>query len=210
MEALSVADINKEYHTDLNYDRVDGLLVKILWWHFAAILIGALATYYLKPITFLPSSFSWHELTRGEVVGSIAIAFLAALVPTLLRGRFSNHYHYRLIMVAAYMTFSFLIILVGSSTEMHFYLFGIWALLTFYGDWRLVWIGFALMVVHHVILNFTVPDWLYQYGRNDIALLIYIILSLPAAIFTAKIAGNIRQAVVSIAEANKYIQSRVN
>ena len=203
-------DINRAYYRDFSYARVDGLLVKILWWHFVVLLLGTLFIYYFQPASFYPSPFSWRILSTFDVIFSIGAALLAALIPTILRGRLKNHYHYRLVMLAAYMLFSFLLILVsGGSTEMHFYLFGIWALLTLYCDWRLIWIGFALMLVHHVVLNFTISQWLFQYGENNLALLAYVLFTLPAAIFTARIAQNGRRAVVAMAEANKFIQSKV-
>ena len=203
-------DVNREYYRDFNYDIVDRLLVRILWCHFFVILLGASLIYFLQPADFYPSPFSWRDLTLMEAEGSVLVAFLAALIPTMFWGRLENHYYYRLIMLGAYMTYSFLLVLVsGGSTEMHFYLFGIWALLTLYSDSRLIWIGFALMLVHHGLLNFIAPAWLYQYGRSDLALLAYALFALPAAYFTAQIAQSGRRAVVAIAEANKLIRTKI-
>ena len=203
-------DINKEHYQALGYEKTDGLMIKVLWWHFAVLALGALAIYYFQPANFYPNPFSWRSLTIGETVGAILVGFLASLIPTLLRNRIANHYFYRLIVTAAFMVYSFLIVLVsGGSIEMHFYLFGVWALLTLYYDRRLIWAGFFLMFLHRAILNYTIPLWLYHYGRNDVSLLAHTIFALLAAIFTARIAESARQSIIKLKEANSLLESKI-
>ncbi len=211
MHLLSLKDINSDYHNDFNYDKTDRLLISILWVHFFVIAAGALAIYFFEFSRFYPSPFSWSILSVFDVKVALISALVAALMPTMLRGKLKNHYLYRLIMLSAYMIFSFLLILVGGgSIEMHFYLFGIWTLLTLYCDQRLIWIGFIMMLIHHIVLNHTFPEWLSQYGRNDLALVAYIAFSLPAAFFSAWIAENGRRAVHSVIQANTFIRSKLN
>ena len=204
------SDINANYYQDLNYERVDRLMLKILWWQFVIITLGTLAIYFFRPSDFYPSAFSWRDLALPEVVGSIALGFLASFIPTLLRGKLANHYHYRLLVMAAYMMYSFILILVsGGSIEMHFYLFGIWSLLILYYDSRLIWVGFAIMLLHRIILNYVHPIWLYHYGRNDVAFFAHLIFAFLAAFFIAHIAMNGRRSMISVSEANKLLKSRV-
>src|SRR5579859_4628677 len=113
------------------------------------------------------------------------IAFLAAGVPTVLWGRLSNHYVWRLIMSAALTVYSYLFVFMsGGSIEMHFHFFMVMALITVYSDWRLGWLVFVLTVLHHGILNYVAPTWVYSYGRNDIAVVAHALPVLATAIFT--------------------------
>ena len=60
-------DINRAYYRDFSYDRVDGLLVKILWWHFVVLLLGTLFIYYFQPANFYPSPFSWLKPAERSI-----------------------------------------------------------------------------------------------------------------------------------------------
>lgn len=208
--ASFLSDINQIYTKDFNYPSVDRLMIRILWVHFLAVALPAILIYAFRPADYYPSPFSWRDLSLPEVTGAILAAFIAVIVPTILKGRLQNHYYYRLIVTAAYMAYSFLVVFVsGSSIEAHFHLFGIWALLTLYYDRRLIWFGFILMILHRLILNYTVPDWLYHYGRNDISLVAHILFALMVAIFTSWIAENGRKALALIFEGNKIMESRI-
>jgi phosphotransferase system glucose/maltose/N-acetylglucosamine-specific IIC component len=169
-----------------------------------------LAIFYFHPAEFYPSPFSWRDLSLNEVGGIMLASFLAALVPMLLRRTFENHYHYRLLMLFAYMAYSFLLVVAsGGAIEMHFYLFGIWALLTLYYDWRLIAVGFTSMLLYHTLFDITAPQVLYFYGKNNFSLIAHVMFALIAAIFTINIAKNGRKAVVDIKRANEFIQSKL-
>jgi methyl-accepting chemotaxis protein len=62
------------------------------------------------------------------------------------------------------------VLISGGSIEMHFHFFMIMAVLVVYSDWRLGWLVLVLTALHHVILNYVRPDWVYFYGRNDFAI----------------------------------------
>jgi hypothetical protein len=207
---FSLTDTTLSHHEDLHYTSIDTWLTVILWIHAFVVVLCTFTIFWLQPSHLYPTPFSWDVLSALELQVLTVGSFVAALLPTLLRGRVRNHYLYRLIMMGSYMLFSFLLVMMsGGSTEMHFYLFGIWALLTLYGDERLIWIGFLLMLVHHVILNFAMPEWLYQYGRNDLSLISYVLFAFPAALFTAWIAKSKYAMIEQISAANTFIKSKI-
>src|SRR5438094_656534 len=115
-----LSDINKDNYYSLNYGKVDRQLVKILWWHFAALLIGALAIWYWRPSILYPTPFSWRVISLSEALWTIGIGLLASIIPTILMGKIKNHYLYRIIMTFALLVYSYLLVFVtGGSIEAH-------------------------------------------------------------------------------------------
>jgi PAS domain S-box-containing protein len=204
-----ISDINREYADALNYPRVDRFMIKILWWHFGFTVLLAVASSYLRLSAWLPTPFAWRVLSVDEASSGAVIGLLAAAIPTLIRGRIGNHYVWRLIMSAALTTYSYLFVfLSGGSIEMHFHFFMVMALITVYSDWRLGWLVLVLTSLHHVILNYTTPTWVYFYGRNDLAVVAHIIPVASTAVFTTLLCVNHRRSVATGQTALKQLAER--
>ena len=118
-------------------------------------------------------------------MGALSVGLAAALIPTLVQGKLDHHYLWRIFVSVALTTYSYLFVFVsGGSIEMHFHFFMIMALLVVYADWRLEWIVLILTALHHGILNYLQPEWVYFYGRNDISVIAHALPVLTTAIFT--------------------------
>ncbi len=190
------ADINRDYADALNYRSVDRFIVAILWWHFGAVALLAFTNSVLRLAAYFPSPFAWRVISLHEAAAVVLVGWSAALIPTLLRGRLGNHYFWRILISVALTTFSYLFVFVsGGSIEMHFHFFMIMALLVIYSDWRLGWIVCVLTALHHVILNYLQPQWVYFYGRNDFSVVAHIIPVIGCAVFTTLLCANNRRAV---------------
>src|SRR5579859_5559355 len=194
-----VSDINRDYAAVMNYGAVDRFLVKVLWWHFGFAALMAFTNSYLRLAQRYPSPFSWRVLSGPEAVTAAAIAFIAAAVPTLIRGELDNHYVWRIIVSVAFTMYSYLFVFMsGGSIEMHFHFFMVMALLTVYADWRLGWIVLVLTALHHGILNYVEPHWVYFYGRNDLAVVAHALPVAATAIFTSLLCVNHRSSVATL------------
>ena len=105
----------------------------------------------------------------------------------------------RRLVTMALTTFSYLFVfLSGGSIEMHFHFFMMMALLIVYLDWRLGWLVLLLVGLHHGVLNYVAPHWVYFYGRNDFSVIAHAIPVLATAIFTTVLCANNRQVVLRL------------
>ena len=193
------SDINKGLEAAMNYHAMDRFMMKVLWWHFAFAglmaglnSVGQLAAYF-------PSPFSWRLISVHEAIGAMVIGLGAAGIPALLRGTLGSHYAWRVLVTVALTTFSYLFVfLSGGSIEMHFHFFMMMALLIVYLDWRLGWLVLLLAGLHHGVLNYVAPHWVYFYGRNDFSVIAHAIPVLATAIFTTVLCANNRQVVLRL------------
>lgn len=189
------SDINKENYYVLDYDRVDKWLIRFAWGNAIFLTVYAFLIYFIAPAKFYPNPFSWRVVGLNEVVIVSIISLSAAAIAHFLRGRMRNrHYLYRFIMTNALMAFSYLFVFIsGGSIEWHFHFFVIFAALSLYSDWRLGWWAIVAVAMHHGILNFFSPNWVYFYGRNDVAFVAHALLVFFMAIITTRISENNRQ-----------------
>jgi signal transduction histidine kinase len=191
-----ISDINKDYAAVMNYDRVDRFVVNILWWHFAALALLTFTNSVLQAALYYPSPFSWRLISGPEALGTIVVGLAVALMPTWVRSKLDHHYLWRVFISVALTTYSYLFVFVsGGSIEMHFHFFMIMALLVIYADWRLEWIVLILTALHHGLLNYIQPEWVYFYGRNDISVIAHALPVLTTAIFTSLLCQNHRNTV---------------
>jgi len=201
------SDINKEYATAMNYGGVDRFIVAILWWHFGAITLLTFTNSFLKLASYFPSPFAWRVIGLREALAAILVGWSAALIPALFRGKISDHYVWRVLVTVALTTYSYLFVFVsGGSIEMHFHFFMIMALLVIYSDWRLGWIVLVLTTLHHVILNYLQPQWVYFYGRNDFSVVAHLIPVTGSAIFTTLLCQNNRSSVEVLEDTKKRLE----
>jgi methyl-accepting chemotaxis protein len=117
---------------------------------------------------------------------------------------------YRILVTNALFLYSFLIVFTtGGSIEGHFHFFVIFLLLVMYYDWRLGWFGLVAVALHHGILNYVAPSWVYFYGRNDTSVIGHALPVLFTVLFTTIIAENGRRSVGEAAVTNKDLENRL-
>jgi hypothetical protein len=135
-------------------------MIRVLWWHWAALVFLTVANTVFQLGRYFPSPFSWRIPTLEEGAGTITVGLLATIAAAWAHGRLHNHYAWRILVSVSLTTYSYLFVLIsGGSIEMHFHFFMIMAVLVVYSDWRLGWLVLVLTALHHVILNYVRPDW---------------------------------------------------
>ncbi len=199
-----ISDINEKFANALGYEQVDRYMKNVLLWHLAALTLLIFTNAILKISVDYPSPLSWRVITPGEGLVAALIGLAAAFIPISLYGKFKNHYHWRILLTVALVTYSYLFVFIsGGSIEMHFHFFIIAALLVMYADWRLGWVLLVLTGLHHGILNYFQPGWVYFYGRNDFAVISHAIPVLVMVIFTSAICETIRSGVLALDLTNR-------
>lgn len=205
-----ISDINKKFAEALGYPEVDRFMRKVLWWHLAAFALLVFTNSFLKMAESFPNPFSWRIIGATEAMVALAIALAAVLVPLSLSGKLKNHYHWRIVITIAFLVYSYLFVFIsGGAIEMHFHFFIIAALIVMYADWRLGWILLVLTGLHHGILNYVEPGWVYFYGRNDFSVISHAIPVLVMVLFTTAIAEIIRGGVMALDLTNRGIIAKL-
>ena len=207
------SDINHGYETGLNYQKTDKFMLAIHWWSFGVIVLLSLTNSilhigkYFPLAANYPSPLSWRVIPVPEALVALGIALLAALLPTLLINRFKNHYYWRLFISFTLSIFAYLgVFIAGGSIEMHFMFFAMIALVAIYADWRLGWFMLVLVGLHHTILNYLAPFWVFEYGRNDLAIIAHAIPVVITVIFTTIICNIHRNAIDQIQQVRTDLQ----
>lgn len=201
-----VSDINEKFSQALAYPKIDKYMIKVLWWHFGVFALLVFTNTILKIAQKYPNPFSWRVITPTEAIYGLMIALVATLLPTILKGKIKNHYFWRIIITMALLFYSYLFVFIsGGSIEMHFHFFIIAALIVMYADWRLGWILLLFTGIHHGVLNYFQPGWVYFYGRNDFSVISHAIPVLIMVIFTTVLCEIIRGGVMSLDLSNKVI-----
>ena len=204
MKELLTADINERYAVALNYRQIDRFMIQVLWWHFIAIGLLTLGNTVFRLGLYFPSPFSWRVPTLEEGAVTIGLGLLASAIPAGLYGRVRNHYAWRVLLSASFTAFSYLFVFIsGGSIEMHFHFFMIMALLVMYSDWRLGWFVLVLTALHHAVLNYLQPNWVYFYGRNDFAIVAHGLPVGVMALFTTRLCQIQRQSVAILEETRR-------
>ena len=205
-----ISDINRGYEKAMNYQAVDKFIIKVHWWSFGALIILAILNSVIKIATYYPSPFSWRGISAPEALLALAIGFAAAIIPTVLVGKMSNHYLWRVLATATLTFYAYLIVFIsGGAIEMHFIFFAMVTLVVIYSDWRLGWIMLVLVGLHHGILNYIAPTWVYFYGRNDFAIVAHALPVLIAVIFTTILAENNRKSILDLEDAKTGLEKTV-
>ena len=192
-----ISDINKDLAADLHYGEVDRFMVKVLWWHLGVLFSLVILNAVVKLASFYPSPLSWRVISIPEAIAASVFALLATLIPVFLVAKIKNHYAWRAGVTVALVVYSYLFVFIsGGSIEMHFHFFMIAALLVIYADWRLGWILLLFTGLHHGILNYVEPGWVYYYGRNDFSVVAHAIPVLVTVIFTTYLCATYRSSFV--------------
>jgi two-component system sensor histidine kinase/response regulator len=204
MKELLTADINERYAVALNYRQIDRFMIQVLWWHFLAIGLLSLGNTVFRLGLYFPSPFSWRVPTLEEGAVTIVLGLLASAIPAGLYGRVRNHYAWRVLLSVSFTAYSYLFVFIsGGSIEMHFHFFMIMALLVMYSDWRLGWFVLVLTALHHGVLNYLQPNWVYFYGRNDFAIVAHGLPVGVMALFTTRLCQTQRQSVAILEETRR-------
>ena len=204
MKELLIADINERYAVALNYRQIDRFMIQVLWWHFIAIGLLTLGNAVFRLGFYFPSPFSWRVPTLEEAAVTIVLGLLASAIPAGLYGRMRNHYAWRVLLSVSFTAYSYLFVFIsGGSIEMHFHFFMIMALLVMYSDWRLGWLVLVLTALHHGVLNYLQPSWVYFYGRNDFAIVAHGLPVAVMALFTTRLCQTQRQSVAILEETRR-------
>jgi len=199
-----LGDINDRYAAALHYEQVDRFMIRLLGWHWVALALLTVANTGLQLGLRFPSPFSWRVPTLVEAAGTVLVGALATVLPVCLRPYLRNHYMWRILVSLALTTYSYLFVLIsGGSIEMHFHFFMIMALLVVYSDWRLGWLVLILTALHHAVLNYVEPQWVYFYGRNDFAVIAHGLPVAITAVFTTILCRNNRRSVAILEEARR-------
>jgi signal transduction histidine kinase len=194
-----LSDINKGYEEALGYKSIDSFIIKLAWWHLGIFTLVALLVSVFKVSNSYPSPLSWRVISISSAAICVVLAFVATSLVVFLHGKLSDHYRWRVLVSVAFVVYSYLFIYIsGGSIEMHFHFFMIATVLAVFSDWRLGWILLALTALHHGVLNFVEPGWVYYYGRNDFAVVSHALPVLVTVIFTTVLCVNHRRALVDI------------
>ncbi len=204
-----ITDINKDHEDSLNYKYVDNFIIKVLWWHLGIFILLVFTNSVIKLASFYPSPLAWRVISLNGAVVTTLIALVVTLVPIFLKNKISNHYIWRILITVCLTFYSYLFVFIsGGSIEMHFHFFIIAALLIIYADWRLGWVLLLLTGLHHGILNYVEPGWVYYYGRNDFAVIAHALPVLVAIIFTTVLCITSRKSIVNLKEAQLGLENR--
>lgn len=204
-----ITDINKDYTAALSYSATDRFMVHVLWWHLGVFALLAFLGAGLKIAATYPSPLAWRIISVPEAVFSVLVAIFSTLIPVLLIGTMRNHYLWRIVVTTALVVYSYLFVFIsGGSIEMHFHFFIVIALLVIYSDWRLGWILLVLTGLHHGILNYIEPGWVYFYGRNDVAVIAHSLPVLVGVICTTVLCNIGRQSVINLKQAQVGLEEQ--
>lgn len=204
------SDINKAYAASMNYEKVDAFIVRVHWWSFGWLAFHAFVVSIIKIADSYLSPLSWRVIPLPDALIALLIALASVLLVHYYRGKIANHYHWRLMVATTLNILTYLLIfLSGGAIELHFLFFTMMALIVVYSDWRLGWFMLLLIAIHHSTLNYFAPEWVYEYGRNDLALLVHAIPVVITAIFTTMLCENTRNAIKTLEDAKTGLADTV-
>jgi signal transduction histidine kinase len=203
-------DINAPYAEALGYDRLDRLTLRVLWAHVLLLCGLALAHVVWRIGERYPSPLGWRPVdAEGALLGATA-GLVTALAATLLHGRISNHYLWRLVATLALTSFSFhFISLSGGAAEMHFHYFLVAAYVTAYMDWRLPWAVAFVGIAHMVGLGVVLPSWVYVDGFSRVGVVSHAVSLLTMALFLTLICVNQRRRTAALVGARLALEEDI-
>jgi len=91
--------------------------------------------------------------------------------------------------------------------EMHFYYFVVLAMLSGFCDWRVLIVGAALIALHHLGLNFTVPAAVYPGGSDFLRVVVHAIAVVVETAMLILIGHEIRTAFATAQEARSAAEA---
>lgn len=65
----------------------------------------------------------------------------------------------------------------------------------------------VLVALHHIILNYFAPSWVFEYGRNDLAIIAHAVPVIITVIFTTILSNTHRSTTMQIQELRNDLQA---
>src|ERR1700722_17880370 len=90
--------------------------------------------------------------------------------------------------------------------EMHFYYFAVLAMLSGFCDWRVLALAAGLVSLHHLSLNFILPDLLYPSGSDLLRVCVHAVVVVIEVAMLMFIGQTIRNAFSTAANARQYAE----
>ena len=90
--------------------------------------------------------------------------------------------------------------------EMHFYYFAVLAMLSGFCDWRVLALAAGLVSLHHLSLNFILPDALYPSGSDLLRVCVHAVVVVIEVAMLMYIGQTIRNAFSTAANARQYAE----
>src|ERR1700731_2447210 len=87
--------------------------------------------------------------------------------------------------------------------EMHFYYFAVLAMLSGFCDWRVLALAAGLVSLHHLSLNFILPDAVYPGGSNPLRVSVHAVVVVIEVAMLIFIGHTIREAFATAAQAGQ-------
>ncbi|WBH17876.1 methyl-accepting chemotaxis protein [Sphingomonas radiodurans] len=117
----------------------------------------------------LPLLYVWgHLLGSSNIAPAIAVTALVNIAPTMMAVRARHDLAARMTfgVIAALLPASYVFLLAGSPWQMdaHMYFFVSLSLLAVLCDWRPLALAAVLIAVHHLVLTYAMPQWVFQSG----------------------------------------------
>src|SRR5579863_3737916 len=118
-------------------------------------------------------------LGRGVLPDTVACGVLAAIPVVLLyAGRPITMVAFGLAITLVGQTSLLVLVFSGHpwQVEMHFYYFAVLAMLSGFCDWRVLVFAAGLVSVHHLSLNFGLPEAVYPGGSNFLRVVVHAVV----------------------------------
>ncbi len=144
----------QEHHEEVyrRTDRIFAILLAVEW------IAGVAVALWITPRTWIGPDSQIHVHLLAALFLGGAISLFPIVLALFLPGRVLTRY---VITVAQMLMGALLIHLTGGRIETHFHVFGSLAFIAFYGDWRLLITGSAVVVIDHFLRGVFWPQSIF-------------------------------------------------
>ena len=161
---------------------------------------------YLIPYLYIHIPLIWLSsfLTGNPVSGILVFSVILCVIPTILfkvtgvsaLTRYVSTVSFMLLIAALVFAFR------GHpwQIDIHMYFFAGLAMLLGYADWRVYILATAVVAVHHLVLNFTIPFWVFPEGADFFRVVLHAVIVI---VETAVLTMGTLQLVNSLCSAEK-------
>lgn len=172
------------------------------------------ATRYLIPYLVLHAPLVWLTglLTGNDNLLAAVVALVIALVP-LAAWRFSGAANVltRYLTAAAFMLIIAILVYAFRGhpwqVDIHMYFFAGLAMLIAFADWRVFVVATTVIAIHHLLLNFTFPYWVYPDGGNFWRVVLHAVIvileTVVLALATVSLVAALDRSTSAVAEAEE-------
>lgn len=164
-----------------------------------------------------------YGMGSDHTVPTVVLALAALAIPTWLaaKRRFDVGARLAVGSLAAVLPALFVFLLAGAGWQMdaHMYFFSALAALTVMCDWRPLVLASAIIAVHHLLLDWLMPSWVFENGLGGIARVLfhgaavglqcialsYVTLHLRSLIARQDVARRDSEAMAAVAETEREV-----